>query len=55
MTAKAIIMTAVVAVIVAAAVIAALVLYVRTHKRCGYRPCGGDCESCGRECSNEKK
>ena len=38
MTTKGIIMTAVVAVIVAAAVIAALSLYIRTHKRCGYRP-----------------
>lgn len=55
MTAKAIIMTAVVAVIVLAAVIAALALYIRTHKRCGYRPCGGDCESCGRDCTDAKK
>ena len=55
MTAKAIIMTAVVAVIVLAAVIAALALYIRTHKRCGYRPCGRDCESCGRDCPDVKK
>ena len=54
MTVKSIIMTTVVAVIVAAAVIAALVFYMRTHKRCGYRPCGSDCDNCNRECDWRK-
>ena len=56
MTARSIIMTVVVAVIVAAAVIAALALYIRTHKRCGYRPGCGDCSNCcDKDCPGANK
>ena len=51
---KSVIATAAVAVAVLVLIVLALRAWIRAHKRCGYRPCGGDCENCRENCDQHK-